>query len=297
MPAAPRLEVIIVSYRSSGLLRACLESLRAHAPEGSLVHVVDNGSRDDTVTIVQRDFPEVRLHPLAENAGFSRANNVALRESTAPYLLLLNPDTEALPGTLEHMLGVMEEHPEVGMAGCRLVQLDGTFDHAAKRGFPTPLSALGHFTGMGRRAGASETLADYRAPTLGEHDVGEVDAVNGAFMLVRREALEQVGLLDEGYWLYMEDLDWCYAFHKRGWRVLYDGRASMIHVKGGTAGRHRRVRQNVAFHRGMGRFYRKWYAGPRPWLDVVVYIGILGKLGFSLTRNAVERRLQPSGGA
>lgn len=296
MPAAPRLEIIIVSYRSRELVRACLESLRAHAPDGTLVHVVDNASGDGTIDMVRDEFPEARLHPLRTNAGFSTANNVALRQTTAPYVLLLNPDTEALAGTLGHMIGLMDERPDVGMAGCRLVQRDGTFDHAAKRGFPTPLSALGHFTGVGRRAQASGKVAGYRAPELGEHDVGEVDAVNGAFMLVRREALEEVGLLDEGYWLYMEDLDWCRAFHERGWKVLYDGSVSMIHVKGGTAGRHRRIKQNVAFHRGMGRFYRKWYAGDRPWLDVLVYAGILGKLALSLIRNAVERRTRAARG-
>jgi GT2 family glycosyltransferase len=121
--------------------------------------------------------------------------------------------------------------------------------------------------------------------------VGDVDAVNGAFMLVRREAMEQVGLFDEGYWLYMEDLDWCRRFHDRGWRVVYDGRVTAIHVKGGTAGSRRRLKQNVAFHRGMGRFYRKFQAGENPLLDVAVYAGVLAKLAVSVAANAVARRV------
>jgi N-acetylglucosaminyl-diphospho-decaprenol L-rhamnosyltransferase len=287
-----RLEVVVVAYRSRELLRRCLASLRDYAPNGVLTHVVDNASGDGTIEMLRDEFPQVRLHALEGNAGFSHANNVALRETTAPYVLLLNPDTEVLPGALEHMLGVMDSRPDVGMAGCRLVRPDGTFDHAAKRAFPTPVSALGHFTGVGRRSGARGAVADYRAPGLGEHDVGEVDAVNGAFMLVRRAALAQVGFLDEGYWLYMEDLDWCRSFHAAGWKVIYDGRVTVLHVKGGTAGRHRRLRQNVAFHRGMGRFYRKWYAGSQPALDAAVYLGIGAKLGASAVRNAIERRVE-----
>ena len=217
------------------------------------------------------------------------ANNLVLRSTSAPYALLLNPDTEATEGALDHMLDLLERRPDAGMAGCRLVQPDGAFDHAAKRSFPTPLSALAHFSGIGRRSD-SRALGSYRAPQLGEHDSGEVDAVNGAFMLVRREALADVGLLDEAYWLYMEDLDWCYRFHQQGWKVLYDGGATFVHVKGGASGKARAARQNIAFHRGMGRFYRKFHGGERPLPEAAVYTGIGVKLALSLTRSAIARR-------
>ena len=230
------------------------------------VHVVDNASDDGTPAMVESEFPWVRLHVLEENVGFSAANNLVLRSTDGPFALLLNPDTKVLEGALDHMLDALEARSDVGLAGCRLVRPDGTFDHAAKRGFPTPLSALAHFTGVGRGATAGRRLAQYRAPELGEHDSGEVDAVNGAFMLARREAVDEVGLLDEGYWLYMEDLDWCYRFKRAGWRVWYDGSVSVVHVKGGSSEGHRPPRQNIAFHRGMGRFYRKFYAREHPLL-------------------------------
>jgi N-acetylglucosaminyl-diphospho-decaprenol L-rhamnosyltransferase len=212
--------------------------------------------------------------------------------SSAPFALLLNPDTEVYEGALDHMIAVMRERPDVGMSSCRLAQPDGTFDHAAKRSFPTPLGALAHFLGVGRRPGAPRWLAQYRAPELGEYEAGEVDAVNGAFMLVRREALEDVGLLDEDYWLYMDDLDWCFRFKRKGWRVWYDGRVTVMHVKGGTTvtKRHRGLRHNVAFHRSMGRFYRKFYGGRRPLVDGVIYGAILGKLAIAVARSAVARR-------
>lgn len=287
------LEVVVVSYRSRELLRSCLTSLLDHAPAAGPmgVHVVDNDSQDGTVEMVQREFPAVHVEGLDENAGFSVANNRVLRRTTAPYVLLLNPDTEMRAGVLDHLLASMAERLDVGMVGCRLEQRDGTFDHAAKRSFPTPGAALAHFAGVGRRAGAGARTAQYRAPHVGEREVGEVDAVNGAFMLVRREALDDVGLLDEGYWLYMEDLDWCFRFHQHGWRVLYDGRVTILHAKGGTAGRYRALRQNVAFHRGMARFYRKFQAGRNPPRDVLVYAGIATKLVFSVLRSAVARRI------
>jgi N-acetylglucosaminyl-diphospho-decaprenol L-rhamnosyltransferase len=286
----PALEVVIVSYGAPDLLRACLASLRRWSPRAwpMLVHVVDNAGPDGSADLVAREFPEVRLHRLAQNTGFSAANNVALRRVSAPYVLVLNPDTELREGVLEHLLGLMAERPEVGIAGCRLERRDGTFDHAAKRSFPTPAAALAHFAGIGPRARGG-ALTQYRATDLGEYDVGDVDAVNGAFMLVRRAAMAQVGLLDEGYWLYMEDLDWCARFWQRGWRVVYDGRVTALHVKGGSAGQHRALKANIHFHRGMGRFYRRHRAGRNLPLDLAVYAAIGGKLAFSVVRSALAR--------
>jgi GT2 family glycosyltransferase len=291
----PELEVIIVS--STGvreLLRTCLASLRAHPiRSGEMkVHVVDNASADGTAQMVRDEFPEVELHALDFNSGFCFANNFALRRVEAPFALVLNPDTEVYEGALDHMLALMRERPDVGMSSCRLVQPDGTLDHAAKRSFPTPVGALAHFLGVGRLKRAPRRLAQYRAPELGEFEVGEVDSVNGAFMLVRTDALPQVGLFDERYWLYMEDLDWCFRFRRAGWKVVYDGRVSVMHVKGGATKvkRHRGLRHNLAFHRGMGRFYRKFYGGRQPLLDMAVYLGIGAKFAVAFARSTAARR-------
>ena len=183
----------------------------------------------------------------------------------------------------------MEGDPGIGMSSCRLEQRDGTLDHASKRS-SDPVGALSHFVGVGDRLGGG--FAQYKAPELGEFDLGEVDAVNGAYMLIRKAAMDEVGLLDEGYWLYMDDLDWCYRFKQAGWRVVYDGRVSSMHVKGGTTKRkrHRGLRHNVAFHRSMGRFYRKFYAGERPLFDLLIYLAIGAKLAVSAVRSAIARR-------
>ncbi len=131
---------------------------------------------------------------------------------------------------------------------------------------------------------------------MADDAAGEVDAVNGAFMLVRRSAMAQVGLLDEGYGMYGEDLDWCWRFKRAGWRVVYDGGVTVLHVKGALSvvrrgrARHRGLRTNIAFHRAMGRFYRKFHGGRRPALDLLVYVALGCKLAVSMLRSAVARR-------
>jgi N-acetylglucosaminyl-diphospho-decaprenol L-rhamnosyltransferase len=286
---AGRFAVVIVSHGALDLLRSCLRSFETTVDaKPRRVTVVDSGSPDSTPAMVAREFPWVELTQ-RDNVGFAAANNLVLREPDSEFVLLLNPDTELRDGALEACLARMETDPAIGMVGCKLVLPSGELDHACKRSFPTPLSALAHFTGVGRSKSAPGRLSQYRATDLGEDQPGPVDAVNGAFMLVRSEAIRDVGLLDEGYWLYMEDLDWCYRFWRRGWTVFYEPAAIVLHVKGGTSGKRRGFRQEVAFHRGMGRFHRKFQA-PRgsPLTAAAVYLGIGLKLLASLVRSVVS---------
>ncbi len=289
----PALEIVIVtSPGGRDLLRAALESLREHPYTlgETLIHVVDNASNDGTDVMVRQDFPKVRLRTLDWNAGFCIANNVALREVTAPYVLVLNPDTEAYPGTLDHMVRLMEERLDIGMSSCRLEMRDGTLDHAAKRSFPTPLSSLSHFVGLGNRFGGR--FAEYQAPELDERGCGTVDAINGAWMLVRKATMDEVGPFDIRYWTYMEDLDWCYRCHQHGWKVWYEGSVSYLHIKGGTTKkkRHRGLKTNWAFHRSMGRYYRKFQSGHNTLFDLGIYAAILGKFSVAFVRATIARR-------
>jgi N-acetylglucosaminyl-diphospho-decaprenol L-rhamnosyltransferase len=291
--------IIVTSTGARELLRDCLVSLREHPLKAGAqaVYVTDNASTDGTPEMVRDEFPEVKIASMEKEVTFSSANNYWLRRTSAPFALVLNPDTEVAEGALDRMIDLMRERPDVGMAGCRLVQRDGTFDHAAKRSFPTPLGSLAHFTGIGRRPGAGPRLAQYRAPQVDEHGAGEVDAVNGAFMFVRREGIGDVGYMDEGYGNPgMDDLDWCYRFKQGGWKVWYDGTATVIHVKGGVTvetrkkRRYRSLRHNIAFHRSIGRFYRKFYAGRNPLMDIAVYAAIAGKFMMSVARSTIARR-------
>jgi N-acetylglucosaminyl-diphospho-decaprenol L-rhamnosyltransferase len=254
------------------------------------VIVIDNASGDGTVEMVRAEYPDVDLVASPTNLGFAAATNLGARRGNAQYVLVLNPDTAVTDGALDTVIATLDSHPEAAVVGPRLIREDGSFDHAAKRYFPTPLSALGHFTGVGRRAGVRGRLAAYRAP---EVESGPVDAVNGAFMLIRREVFERLGGFDEGYWMYMEDLDLSYRLAQRGWVSWYEPAATVIHIKGGTVGGERSPRLNWAFHRGMYRFYRRHYAPHRSAaLNGLVYLGIAVKLASALAQSALRRSLE-----
>lgn len=254
------------------------------------VTVVDSGSTDGTPDMIEDEFPDVELIRRG-NIGFSAANNIMLQRTEADHVLLLNPDTEVHTGSIDAALSRIESDSSIGMVGVKLVLESGELDHACRRSFPTPLGAIAHFTGVGRMRRASESLSQYRATDLGDDEPGEVDAVNGAFMLVSAEALGEVGPLDEGYWLYMEDLDWCRRFWMAGWKVFYEPAGVVLHVKGGSSGKRRGFKQEVAFHRGMGRFYRRFdAAGNSLPLNVLVYCGIAAKLALSLIITAARGR-------
>ena len=251
---------------------------------------MDNASGDETAGVVRREFPEVRLVELEENVGFSAANNLVLRETSAEYVLVLNPDTRLCAGTLDTLLRLMDADPRIGIAGCRLLQEDGTPDHAARRSFPTPASALGHFLRLGRSGRAPAALTAYRAPDVEE---GPVDAVNGAFMLMRRAMLDEIGLFDEGYWMYMEDLDLCYRAARAGWITWYEPSVAAVHIKAGTSGHHRRLRLNYAFHYGMYRYYHTHLAAQRSApFNALVYCGIAVKFLTSAASSAAARAWQ-----
>jgi GT2 family glycosyltransferase len=205
-------------------------------------------------------------------------------------ILIMNPDTIVAPGTITKALGELERHPDVGMLGVKLVRPDGTFDHACKRGFPTIASALFYFLGLSRLWPTSPRFAQYTAGQLGENESGTIDAINGAFMLVRREAAEDVGPMDERYWLYAEDLDWCHRFWERGWRILYWPGVEVIHQKGGSSGDQRSWALNRAFHRSMWLFYAKHYAPRHPRIVAgIVWLGVWLKLIASAAVNELRR--------
>jgi N-acetylglucosaminyl-diphospho-decaprenol L-rhamnosyltransferase len=279
----PALDVVIVSYRCRELLRVCLDSLlgEGHPSGGLAVTVVDNASGDGTAELVGGTYPDVRLVASPQNLGFATATNLGIRLGTAPYALALNPDTRIPAGTLDALLALMEDRPEIGIAGCRLERPDGSLDHAATRSFPTPLSALSHFTKTGRGYAADPAVS------------GPSDAVNGAFMLLRRRALEEVGLFDEGYWMYMEDLDLCYRFAEAGWTTWYEASVAALHHKGGTSGPLRSPRLTYHFHYGMLRFYRAHYAPQSSkLLNGVIYAGIATKLAVTVVRTELRRLLR-----
>jgi N-acetylglucosaminyl-diphospho-decaprenol L-rhamnosyltransferase len=284
---SPTLDVLVVT--ASGCranIGACLESLR-RAPlrtGAQRVTVLDNSSDDGTEAVVA-GYPEVRWRPMGRNAGFSTANNVGLRESHAEYVLLLNPDTEVGAGTLDACVHRFEQDPGIGIVGCRLLNRDGRPDANAKRTLPTPGAALRRLSFADRLLGASA----YHTPALAFDDCGPVESVSGSFMMIRRSALEQIGLLDEGYWMYGEDLDFCARAMRVGWVTWYEGSSTTLHIGGAAAGHVRKPRPTIAFHLAMGRYYRRHLAGRRAALDLGVYGAIGVRLGASLAFNSLTR--------
>jgi N-acetylglucosaminyl-diphospho-decaprenol L-rhamnosyltransferase len=293
-PAAPRLTVVIVSYECRELLRDCLASLATQAAEvDAHVVVVDNASGDGTQDMVRADFPWVTLIANPENEGFGRACNVALRLVRAGHVLLLNPDTVLPADGLARSLQALEDRPSVGILGVRLVQRDGTVDHASRRQIPTPASSLAYLLKL-RRPGSRTAYTD---PTAFDTE-GVVGAVNGAFMLMRDQAFEQVGGFDEDFWMYGEDLDLCLRTTQAGWDVHYWPGLEVLHVKGGSSGRARTFRVNKAFHSAMWLFYAKHQrATYGPLVTALVAVGIAGKFALSVLRSTLlraVRRLTPT---
>ena len=268
-------DIVIVAYGPHDRLSRCLQSLQAHPPSRPhCVTVVDNGCDPRTEAAVKSILPDATVISARANLGFTRAANIGIRRGHSEHVLLLNPDTEVRAGTLDRLAAVLDARDDVAVVGPRLVRPDGSFDHAARRSFPTVLGAIGHFIGVGRLL-RSGPLAQYRAPHV---KTGPVEAINGAFMLARRSALESIGLLDKSYWMYMEDLDLLYRLKLAGWLTWYEPTALALHVKRGTTAGLRSPRLVWAFHYGMFRFYRTHYAPTRsPAINGLVYTGIAAR--------------------
>lgn len=253
------LSVIIVSYNVADLLRDCLVSVHASRGVDHEVWVVDNCSSDGSADMVRRDFPDVHVIESTRNGGYAYANNLALRQATGDYLLLLNPDTVVPPNALAEMVACMDDRPDVGLAGPKLVREDGSLDLACRRSFPSPVVSFYRMVGLSKRFPKSRRFGRYNLTYLDPDQETEVDSVVGAFMLVRRSAVEQVGFLDETFFLYGEDLDWAMRIKRAGWRAIYNPRVTVLHRKAGSSSGDIR-RATMEFYRSMLIFYKKHYA-------------------------------------
>ncbi|MFC1651014.1 glycosyltransferase, partial [Candidatus Latescibacterota bacterium] len=258
------LSVVIVNYNVSSFLDQALTTLKDSAQGiDHEVYVVDNASSDDSVPMIKEKHPWVKLIENEENVGFARANNQALRKVSGRYVLLLNPDTILRNDTLKTMLAFHDEHPEAGITGCKVLNPDGTLQLACRRGFPSPGVAFFKMVGLSNIFPKSKTFGAYNLTYLDPNTLTEVDAVSGSFMMIRKDALEKAGLMDEDFFMYGEDLDICYRVKKAGWKVFYVPSTEIIHFKGESTKTVPSMTNVNNFYKAMLIFVNKHHSGRR----------------------------------
>lgn len=276
------LSVIIITYKEREKLRACLESVFASITNFKFeVIVSDSNSQDGSVEMVQQSYPQVKILDNRVNLGFSKGNNVAIKQSQGRYILLLNADTIIQADTLDMSIKYMDEKKEVGAMGCKVVLPSGQLDLACRRKFPNPANSFLRLFGL-------KKYSDYNINTPIDEEV-EVDAIMGAFFFTRKSVIDQVGMLDEEFFMYGEDLDWCWRIKEVGYKIMYYPKVQITHFKYGAS-------KNVPFrvigwaHTAMKIFYRKHYAAKYPWIfNLLVYLGINIRMTLIYILNLVSK--------
>ncbi len=288
--------VSMVAWNVRELLRSCLDSLfRGTRRVSFSVVVVNNASTENIEGMLRADFPQAEIISNSENVGFARANNQVLRQyaGRARYFLLLNPDTVIEPGAVDELVAYLDQRSDVGISGCKLVKPDGTLDWPCKRSIIRPSMFLYRALGLDTRFPKSRRFGRYQLTYLDEDQIHEVDAVVGAFLLIRAQTVEQIGLLDERFFMYGEDLDWCYRARKAGWKVIYYPKVRALHYKSQSSARSSYL-MTYWWYRSLWRVYRKHTApGYMFAVNWAVWGGLCMMCGLSLARNLLrgEKRL------
>lgn len=302
------LGVVIVNWNTRDLLRECLKSVFASEGVTFTVMVVDNASSDNSVDMVRQEFPQARLIASEINGGYPYGNNLGLRElgferqpdvdaiigPEAPrYALLLNPDTVVPPDAFAQMVAFMDADPQIGVAGPKLVMPDGNLDMACRRSFPTPEVSAYRMTGLSKLFPKSWRFGRYNMTYRSPDETYEIDAGVGAYMQVRREAIAAVGVLDEIFFMYAEDIDWAYRIKKAGWTVWYYPAVTVLHVKRAASRQSKKAQHE--FYRAMLIFYRKHYRQETPlWLHSLILTGLLLRGGSSIWTEIRKPTLSPA---
>ncbi|MCA9369884.1 MAG: glycosyltransferase family 2 protein [Pseudomonadales bacterium] len=269
----PTLEIIIVTYNSQFWLEKTLSTLHTHyltkTKNKVIVTVVDNNSSDDTKKMLERSFPWVTPLYLEKNYGFAYANNRALERSTTRYCMLLNSDIECTPeSTIDTLIAYMDAHPQVGVITPKIVYSSGELDMACHRGEPTPWASLTYFMGASKLLPHSRLFAQYHQSYKNYHSIHAIDACSGAALLVRQSAIKKVGLLDEQFFMYAEDLDWCTRIREAGYEIVYNPEVVVVHhkYKSGIKSSSKKLATTTRkhFYHTMLQYYDKHYKDSYP---------------------------------
>ena len=279
-----KLTIVIVSYNVKHYLAQCLRSVqRAAQGIDCQVIVVDNHSRDDSVAYIRAQFPQVDIIVSNHNNGFSYANNMAIRQSQSEYILLLNPDTILSENALSDMLHFMDTHPQAGGAGVHMLNVDGSNANESRRGIPTLWTAFCKMSGLCERFPQSKRFAHYYLSYLPWDEANQIEIISGACFILRREAIEQVGLLDEDFFMYGEDIDLSFRLLKGGWENWYIP-TNILHYKGASTN-HTSFRYVHVFYKAMHIFFRKHYHGMSILLSLPISMAIYTKAAICLIKN------------
>jgi GT2 family glycosyltransferase len=273
------LSIIIVNWNAQDLLAKCLHCVEATVKNVSYeTIVIDNNSTDGSQEMIRRDFPNVTLIANTENAGFARANNQGMEISQGRYTLLLNSDAFVKDETIDRMVAFMDEHPEAGMSGCQLLYEDSRLQPSCYS-FPSLTTEFYTALQLDKLFAKNREFGKYLMSYWDFNDVREVDAIMGAFMLVRKMAVDQVGMMDDSYFMYSEEMDWCFRFKKRGWKTLYNPYVQTVHLWGGSSKR-MKVEMFLQLYRSKVEFFRKNY-GPlsASGLKLILGFGCLLRIG------------------
>ncbi len=284
------LSICIVSYQTRDYLQRCLDSIRVHPPQRPFeIIIVDNGSTDGTPELLCKTFSQVMLIQNSQNVGYTAAMNQALRRAQGEFLVQLNPDTEVYEGAFDLLADFLEAHPEVGICGPKVLNPDGSLQRPCRRGESTPLAVVAHFSGLDRLFPNNPKLAQYWMSYRHEDEIHAVAGVSGSCMMIRRAVVEQIGYLDERFFAYQEDADYCFRARQAGWKVMYVPTARVLHY-GGVGGSHvQPYRSVIEWHRSYWHYYRKNLAHNYPSWFNALYYGMMGvKLGSSLVLEALR---------
>ena len=228
-----KISIIIVSYNVRDFLLHALQSInKALKNIPAEITVVDNASVDGSVQAVRKHFQNVKVIENEVNIGFSAANNLAIKKAEGEYIVLINPDTLVQEDTFSKLIYFMEDNPEAGGATCKILNPDGTFSIDSRHSVPKPSTALWKFLGLNRLFPKSKIFGRYNLTYLDPDETYPVDAISGSFMFLRKKAIDEIGLLDEDYFMYCEDIEFCYRMNNTGGKIYYVPNSSIIHYKG-----------------------------------------------------------------
>jgi hypothetical protein len=286
----PELSVCIVTFQARQLLADCLRSLFENTRCSLEVIIVDNGSTDGTQDFLAREYPHLQFIQNARNEGYTRPMNQALRPARGRWLVQLNPDTLVHPAALDTLIAYMEANPTVGISGPKVLNRDGTLQAPCRRGDPRPWAVLSYFLGLSRLFPKSRFFGEYLLNYLDEDQPHPAAGVSGSCMLIRRAVVEQIGYLDELFFAYQEDADYCARARQAGWQVHYVPQARITHYGGQGGSRVQPYRAIIEWHRSYYNYYRKHLARDYFFLfNWVYYLLMALKLGLALAANFLRR--------